>query len=54
MSTIIIEIFTTNKGKEFVWYPLLIKMTLHTHTSKKFCMFHWNKEYDIEQCFALR
>lgn len=44
----IIEVYTAIKGKEFVQYPTPMKVTPYTCTSNKYCMFHWDKRYDMK------
>lgn len=49
-----IEVFSTIKGKNFIQYPPPIMSPSYTRAFKKFCLFHKDKRYDIEDCFILK
>jgi hypothetical protein len=48
------EVLASIQGKEFVRYPLLMKLPPNTHTSKKYCFFHKDKGHDIKDCYVLK
>jgi hypothetical protein len=53
LNTTFIEALIVIHGKEFICYPSPIKSPPNTHISKKYCMLHEDKGYDIEDYYVL-
>lgn len=53
LNTTFIEALIVIHGKEFICYLSPIKSPPNTHISKKYCMLHEDKRYDIEDYYVL-
>lgn len=54
MNSTLTEVITTIKKKKDLdqYLPLMVSAP-HTHTSKKFCLFHKDKKHDMEDHLTL-